>query len=49
MVAAELRARAADLLSGGDAEDLAADLAQGRTDPYRAAAEVLRRLAEHAS
>jgi LAO/AO transport system kinase len=44
MVAAELRSRAADLLSGGGAEDLAADLARGRTDPYRAAGEVLRRL-----
>jgi LAO/AO transport system kinase len=48
MVAAELRARAAALLSGGGAEDLADDLAEGRTDPYRAAAEVLRRLADTA-
>jgi LAO/AO transport system kinase len=44
MVAAELRARAAGLLSGGQADDLAGDLADGRTDPYRAAAEVVRRL-----
>jgi GTPase len=44
-VAAELRARAKDLLSGGHAEDLAGELSEGRTDPYRAAAEVLRRLA----
>jgi LAO/AO transport system kinase len=49
MVAAELRSRAAKLLTGGGAEDLAGDLAEGRTDPYLAAGEVLRRLAGEGS